>query len=195
MPGPARSSGRSRALVIFGALCLVGIAGIAIAARDDSSADELVGATDGSTVVTAASELAVTTPATDAATSTTIAPTTTVAPTTVASTTVPTTTLPSGPELVPGFPVPADLDSFAAQLADDPSVIGRHGGEIEDKLARLLDEDSDRKRGDQARKLMDEVDRWVDDGSLAPPVADFLIEHLDPIADDGPGPGDGDDDD
>ena len=38
MPRPAGSTGRSRALVIFGALCLVGLAGIAIAARDEPSA-------------------------------------------------------------------------------------------------------------------------------------------------------------
>ena len=75
MPRPGGTSGRSRALVIFGALCLVGLAGIAIAARDEPSGSDLVAATNDST---AASEVALTTPATAEAT-TTIAPTTTVA--------------------------------------------------------------------------------------------------------------------
>ncbi len=53
MPRPGGTSGRSRALVIFGALCLVGLAGIAIAARDEPSGSDLVAATDGSTATTA----------------------------------------------------------------------------------------------------------------------------------------------
>jgi hypothetical protein len=174
------STGRSRAIVIFAALCLVGIAGIAIAARDDPSAGELVAATDDSTAATA-SEPAPTTPATDAAT-TTIAVTTTVAPT--------TTTLPPVAELVPGFPLPADLESFLAQLTADPSVVGNHGGEIERDLRHMLEEKSPRKQSDQAGKLIDHLEEWRDNGSLHPAVTDFLIPLIAPFDD-----RDGDDDD
>jgi hypothetical protein len=184
MPRPAGSTGRSRALVLFGILCLVGIAGIVLAARDNPSGSDLFAAATGST---APSEVALTTPATEPATTTTIVPTTTVAPTQP-----PTTTLPSVPVLVPGFPVPADLDTFLAQLSDDPSVIGPHGVDIEHELDRVLSERSDRKRADRARELIGHLDEWADDDSLSVVVADFLIERLAPLADDGPG---GDDDD
>jgi hypothetical protein len=182
MPRPAGTTGRSRALVIFGALCLVGLAGIAIAARDKPSGSDLVEATDGSNVTT---EVALTTPAT-AEVTTTIAPSTTVA------VTEPPTTPPGVPDLVPGFPVPADLATFLAQLGADPTLIGAHGGEIEDDLRHLLDEKSPRKQGDQAGKLIDHLDTWLDDGSLDPAVAAFIITHLDPIAGDVPGDDDQD---
>jgi eukaryotic-like serine/threonine-protein kinase len=174
MPRPAGTTGRSRALVIFGALCLVGLLGVAIAARDEPSGSDLVAATNDST---AASDVVVTTPAT--ATTTTIVPTTT---TTVAPATTPP---PVADELVPGFPVPADLETFLAQLSADPSVIGVHGEEIDNDLARLLDQSSPRKRGDQARELISHVEEWADDGSLHPAVADFLITELAPLADGG----------
>jgi hypothetical protein len=187
MPLPPGSTRRSRALVAFGALCLVGLATIVIAARDDPSANELVGATDNSTVATT-NEVAVTTPATaDAATSTTIAPTTTVAPTQP-----PTTTPPPVDELVPGFPVPVDIEDFLEQLAGDPSVIGSHGADIEDELDGVLDQRSPRKRADRARELIGHLEEWADDGGVNVDVADLLIEWLAPFAGDGPG-GDGDD--
>ena len=44
---------------------------------------------------------------------------------TVPPTEPPAPTAPPVDELVPGFPVPADLETFLAQLQNDPSVIGR----------------------------------------------------------------------
>ena len=92
------------------------------------------------------------------------------------------------PELVPGFPVPADLEAFLAQLADDPSVIGPRGEDVEDDLARLLDQNSPQ----QARRSSTRVDpttssEWADEGSVDPAVAEHLIAQLEPIASsDGP---------
>jgi serine/threonine-protein kinase len=184
MPRAAGSNGRSRALVIFGALCLVGLAGVAIAARDDSSGTDLLAAAD-STTAGISTEPGVATPATAAA-----EPSTTVS-TTVAPTQPPTTTLPTVPVLVPGFPQPANIDEFLEQLADDPSVLGPHGVDIESDLRRMLDERSDRKQTDRARELVDNLERWADDDSVDSLVAEVLIEFLAPFAGDGPG-GDGD---
>jgi serine/threonine-protein kinase len=188
MPRAAGSNGRSRALVIFGALCLVGLAGVAIAARDDSSGTDLLAATDSSTAG-ASTEPGADVPATAAAT-TPGEPSTTVA-TTVAPTQPPTTPLPTVQELVPGFPEPANIDEFLEQLADDPSVLGPHGVDIESDLRRMLDEKSDRKQANHARELVDDLERWADDGSVAAAAAELLIEYLAPFAGDGPG-GDGD---
>jgi hypothetical protein len=193
MPRAAGSNGRSRALVIFGALCLVGIAGVAIAARDDRSGTDFLAATDSSTVG-ASTEPGVATPATAAATTPAETPTTIVASTVAVTTVAPTTTLPTVPVLVPGFPAPANIDEFLEQLAEDPSVLGPHGVEIERDLRRTLDEKSDRRQADHARKLIGDLERWTDDGSVDSLVAEVLIEFLAPFAGDGPG-GDGDDDD
>ncbi|HEX4981362.1 MAG TPA: serine/threonine-protein kinase [Ilumatobacteraceae bacterium] len=180
MPRPAGSTGRSRALILFGILCLVGIAGIALAARDDPSGNDLFAATTDSA---APSEVAQTTPATEPTATTTIVPTTT----TVAPTQPPTSTVPTVQVLVPGFPVPVDIEDFLDQLADDPSVIGTHGVDIEHELDRVLRERSDRKQADRAAELIRNLRDWADDESLAVVVADFLIERLAPFAGDGQG--------
>ncbi len=185
----AGSTRRPRAMAVFGALCLVGIAAIVFAARDDRTGREFVATTDTSTV-DAASEAELTTPATAAAaeTSPTIAVTTTVAPTAP-----PTTTLPPVVELVRGFPVPANIDGFLAQLAGDPSVLGVHGVDIEQELDGVLGQKSPRKQADRARELIGHLEDWSDEGSLDTTVAEFLVELLAPFAGDGPG-GDGDGD-
>ena len=79
--------------------------------------------------------------------------------------------------------MPADLESFLAQLTADPSVVGAHGGEIERDLRHMLEEKSTRKQSDQARRLIDHVEEWRDNGSLDPAVTDFLVPLLAPIAD------------
>jgi hypothetical protein len=191
MPRAAGSSGRSRALIIFGALCLVGIAGVAIAARDDPTANELVRSTNTSTAGSA-SDVALT--ETTAAASTTITPTTTTSTTTTTvppTTTVPTPTTLSVAELVPGFPIPDTVQAFLAQLQGDPSAIGPRGFDVENELDRMLRERSDRKQAERARELIAHLDEWAGDDGVEVVVADYLIELLEPFAD----RGDGDDDD
>jgi hypothetical protein len=184
MPRAAGSSGRSHALIIFGALCLVGIAGVAIAARDDPVVNELVGATNTSPAGSA-SDVALT--ETTAAPSTTITTTSTTTTTTVP----PTTTVAPVAELVPGFPIPDTVQAFLAQLQGDPSVIGPRGVDVETELDRMLRERSDRKQAERARELIAHLDEWAGEGGVEVVVADYLIGLLEPFAD----RGDGDDDD
>ena len=115
----ARRDG-SRALVIFGALCLVGLAGIAIAARTTSRRQ----ASSSRPPMTPRSGRArprVTTPATTPVTESTAV--VTVAPT-VATDRTARAHCATVDELVPGFPVPADIEVFLVQLQNDPTVIG-----------------------------------------------------------------------
>ena len=187
MPHPPGSTRRSRALVAFGALCLVGLAVIAIAARsDEPSASELVAAADDTTVGT--SEAAVTTPTTTPVTESTAV--VTIAPT-VPPTEPPAPTAPPVDDLVPGFPVPADIEVFLVQVQNDPTVIGASGIDVQHELERVLREKSRRKRADRANELIDHLDEWADSGTIEPVVAEFLVELLAPYAGDGPG-GDGD---
>jgi eukaryotic-like serine/threonine-protein kinase len=189
MPSPTGRTGRGRALAVFGALCVVGIAGIVFAARDDRTGRDFVGATDDSTVGTSIEVAA--TPAATAAATAPITESTTIA--TVALTPPPTIAPPPVDSLVPGFPVPANIDAFLAQLAGDPSVIGPHGEDIEQELDRMLRERSDRKQADRADELIRHLEEWADDDSLEVVVADFLIDLLEPFAGDGDGGDDGDD--
>ena len=182
MPQPPGATRRSRALAAFGVLCLLGLGGIVVAARDDDpSASELVAAADSSSVT--AGDVALTTPATTPVTEP--AAIVTVAPT------EPPTTAPPVAELVPGFPVPADLAAFLAQLQNDPTVIGARGIDVQHELERVLNERKDRKQADRARELIAHADEWADEGTVDPTVAEFLVELLAPYAGDGPG-GDGD---
>jgi eukaryotic-like serine/threonine-protein kinase len=191
MPHPPGATRRPRALAIFLVLCVIGILAIVLALRDEPSGTDLVSATDTSAAASAA-DIALTAPATPA-TDTTAAAVATVAPTTVAPTTPPTA--PAVDELIPGFPVPPDLDTFLAQLEGDPSKIGQHGVEVERELERILGERSDRKRGERARELIAHAEDWAEEGNLDATVADHLIDLLAPIAGDGNGNGNGDDDD
>jgi serine/threonine-protein kinase len=199
MPRPPGATRRPRALAIFLGLCVIGLAAMAVALRDDPSDGDLVSATD-TTGAASAADIALTTPSTTVALDTTAVAA--VAPETVTPT-VPATeppaptaaTAPAVDELVPGFPVPPDLESFHAQLARDPSLIGRHGVEVERELAKVLDERSDRKRGDRARELIAHADDWSEEGTLDVAVAEHLIALLEPLAGNGEGEGEGEGDD
>ena len=58
----------------------------------------------------------------------------------------------------------------------------------------MLDQNSPKKRGDQARELIRHLEEWADQGGVNPVVAEHLIAQLEPIASsDRPGPGDDDD--
>ena len=194
MPNPPSTTRRPRALAIFLALCVIGILAIALALRDEPSGTDLVSATD-TTGASSAADIALTAPATTLAPDTTAA---IVAPDTVAPATVAPTAPPTEPavdELVAGFPVPPDLETFLAQLEDDPSVIGQRGVDVAAELDRIVGERSDRKLAERARELTAHADEWADEGTLDATVADHLIGLLEPIADEGSGRGDGDDDD
>ncbi len=130
---------------------------------------------------------ATTTPVTTAAPTT--ATPTTVAPTTVAPT-VPPTTTPPPPELIPGFPLPADIDMFLAILATNPDLAGPRGDELAEELDSLLTNN----RGnfeDRKAELMDRIEEWRDDGELDPIVAAAALALIDDLdKQDGRGRGD-----
>ena len=193
MPQPPGSTRRPRALAIFVILCVVGIGALALAIRDQPAGTDLVSATE-TTAAADSGDVAPTAPAVttlfEAVIADTVAPTT-VAPDTVAPTAPPAPTTPPVAELVRGFPVPADLETFHAQLEADPSVIGPRGVDVEHELGRVIGERSDRKQASRARELIAHVDEWADDGTVATAAAEHLIVLLEPIAD----RGDDDDDD
>src|SRR6478735_8130357 len=118
---------------------------------------------------TAAAEVATTLAATTIP-PTTIPPTT-VAPTTAAPPTAPPTTLPPPPpELIPGFPLPADVGAFLAILAANPGLVGPRGDDLAEELDNLLTNNRG-KFEDRKAELMDRIEEWRDDGELDPIVA------------------------
>ena len=118
---------------------------------------------------TAAAEVATTLAATTIP-PTTIPPTT-VAPTTAAPPTAPPTTLPPPPpELIPGFPLPADVGAFLAILAANPGLVGPRGDDLAEELDNLLTNNRG-KFEDRKAELMDHIEEWRDDGELDPIVA------------------------
>ena len=129
---------------------------------------------------------------------TTVAPTT-VVPTTVAPTTVAPTAPPTTPpltELIPGFPIPADIDEFLDILENDPNIVGPRGEDLLEQLDEVLTQ----RRGnfeDNKNEMTDRIEEWRDDGELDPVVAVAAIAFLDAVDEprrgNGNGNGGGDD--
>ncbi len=143
---------------------------------------------DASTTSAPAAPL-VTSPVTATTTPVTTAAPTTVAPTTVAPTAPPTTT-PPPPELIPGFPLPTDIDMFLAILAANPDLVGPRGDDLAEELDRLLT-DSRGKFEDRKAELMDRIEEWRDNGELDPIVAAAALALVDDLEkQDGRGGGD-----
>ncbi|HUF85285.1 MAG TPA: protein kinase [Acidimicrobiia bacterium] len=102
--------------------------------------------------------------------------------TTTSSTTTTTTTT---------TPVPDTIDELIATLAADPDAFGEKGEDLLDKLQKVQEEQNP----EEAGKLIEEIDKWVDEGQLDPATGALAQQLLAPLAaqpsEDGRGPGDG----
>ena len=99
-------------------------------------------------------------------------PTIAAEPTTTSSTTT-TTTPPTTTT-----PEPQTIDELIALLAADPDAFGEKGEDLLDKLQEVQDEQD----GEKAAKLIEEIDKWVDEGQLDPEVGSQAQQLLVPLA-------------
>ncbi len=189
----------SRMAASIGAVVLLlGIGAYVLGRGDDSTSDA---ATDSNEAVALEIETSVEAAAVTSVPGITIpptAPSATPAPTTVASTTLPPTTPAPPTEIIPGFPIPIDVQQFLATIDANPDLVGERGEELAKELDRVLRERPNR-IAQRADDLRDRVEQWVDDEELDPAIAGVTIVYLDEAiaanpAPEGPGPG-GDDDD
>ena len=182
-----------RRVRIAGVVAAVAVVALALAAAlgpGDSLDDSVTTSAPAAPIVTSAP---VTTAPVTTVVPTTVAPTT-AAPTTVAPTAPPTT--PPLTELIPGFPIPADIDEFLDILENDPNIVGPRG----DDLLEQLDDVLTQRRGnfeDNKDEMSDRIEEWRDDGELDPVVAAAAIAFLDAVDEprrgNGNGNGNGDD--
>jgi serine/threonine-protein kinase len=117
-------------------------------------------------------------------TATPLGPTTAAGPTAiepVATTTLPTTA-PIVAEIIPGFPLTDDLETFLSQLQQDPALVGPAGDELAEGLGRVLRENSARKRRDGAAALTGQLANWVTAQQMDPAIAQALTQLLAPVA-------------
>lgn len=97
---------------------------------------------------------------------------------TVVASTGPPPVTPAPPvELIPGFPVPVDIDEFLRFLEADPDLVGSKGSDLARELEKVLDRDD--ARSDGADKLRETVDGWTRDGELDPVIAATVVDLLD----------------
>ncbi len=97
-------------------------------------------------------------------------PTVVAEPTTSSSTTTSTTTTTT--------PVPDTIDELIALLAANPEAFGEKGDDLLDKLQEVQDDQD----AEKAAKLIEEIDKWVDEGQLDPDVGALAQELLLPLA-------------
>ena len=185
--GEERRRRRQTRRVAIGVVLAVvlGVAVLVALTRDNGTSD--AGSALTTTVAPVLDPVATTTaaaPTTAAPTTTpTTAAPTTATPTTVAAPpTVPVTSAPAGPvELIPGFPLPADIDEFLATLQDDPELAGARGKDLAKELDKLLGEAPGR-FDDRRDALIAHVEEWRDAGELDDTIAAealVLLEALD----------------
>ncbi len=186
---------RVRTAGVVAALAVAALVVAAALGPGDSLDDTVTTSAPAKPIVTSAP--VTTAPATTAA-PTTVAPTT-AAPTTVAPTTVAPTAPPTTPpltELIPGFPIPADIDEFLDILENDPNIVGPRGEDLLEQLDEVLTQ----RRGnfeDNKNEMTGRIEEWRDDGELDPVVAVAAIAFLDAVDEprrgNGNGNGGGDD--
>ena len=138
---------RVRIAGVVAALAVVALALAAALGPGDSLDDSVTTSAPAAPIVTSAP---VTTAPVTTAVPTTVAPTT-VAPTTVAPTAPPTT--PPLTELIPGFPIPADIDEFLDILGNDPNIVGPRGDDLLEQLDDVLSAAPWELRGQQGRNV------------------------------------------
>jgi len=179
---------RVRTAGVVAALAVAALVVAAALGPGDSLDDTVTTSAPATPIVTSA-------PVTTAA-ATTVAPTT-VAPTTVVPTTVAPTAPPTTPpltELIPGFPIPADIDEFLDILENDPNIVGPRGEDLLEQLDEVLTQ----RRGnfeDNKNEMTDRIEEWRDDGELDPVVAVAAIAFLDAVDEPRRGNGNGGGDD
>jgi eukaryotic-like serine/threonine-protein kinase len=101
-------------------------------------------------------------------TTTSSTPTTTTTPPTT-TTTPPTTTM---------TPVPDTIDELIALLAANPGAYGEKG----EDLMKKLQEVQEKQNGEEARKLIEEIDKWVSGGELDGEIGALAQQLLTPVA-------------
>lgn len=101
--------------------------------------------------------------------------TTAVTTTTAASTT--TTTAPATTTTAP----PLTVGAVADLLATDPDAYGEKGRDLLDKLQKVQSESPD-KQAEEARKAIEEIGKWIDEGELDPTMGQRAISVLEPLA-------------
>jgi len=202
---PGRSSRASRAwwLALF-VLAAIAAGAVAIAAGDDADGDRIGPSTQPGTAVTTATRQGGGVPATQppatepVETPAPTEPPPTEPPPTEPPPTEPPPTEPPPTEPLPTEPVPTepptptDLDELLGTLGDG-TALGESGPELVDDLGEVLDRDG-ADQAEQARKLLDDIEKWDEDGELGPGVADLARSILEPIAAQAGGDGDGDGD-
>jgi hypothetical protein len=187
-----RKQWRVAGLIIVVALVLGGFF-LAFAGDDDRAPGTDASATSALPVNLPPATVPVdTTPTTVAATT---VPPTTLAPTTLPPTTVAPTTVPPPTEIIPGFPIPIDLEQFLLTLDSDPDLVGQRGEDLAKELERVLDERPNR-IGARAEELRNRIEEWVREEEIDPAVAAVTIMFLDELiaTNPSPGPGPGEDD-
>ncbi len=112
-------------------------------------------------------------------------PTTTAVPTTEAPTTVPTTTTSLRPT-VPPTTLPSTIDALVATLAANPDAYGPHAKDLLTSLQQIQ-RASAKKPGDKsvqmdAAKTIDEVGKWMADGTLDRTIGTVALQLLQPYA-------------
>jgi tRNA A-37 threonylcarbamoyl transferase component Bud32 len=190
-----RRQWRVAGLIMVAALVL---GGLFVAFADDEASDA---GSDASATSALPVDLPPATIPPDTTPTTTLPPTiapTTLPPTTLAPTTLAPTTVPPPTEIIPGFPIPVDLEQFLVTLESDPDLAGREGEELSKELERVLDERPNR-IGERAEELRKRIQEWVREEKLDPAVAAVAIVFLDELIATNPSPGpgadsDGDDD-
>jgi hypothetical protein len=117
-------------------------------------------------------------------------------PTTLPPTTLAPTTLPPPTEIIPGFPIPVDVEQFIATIDSNPDLVGRRGEELAKELERVLDERPNR-IAERADELRNRIEDWVREEEIDPAIAGVAIVFLDEVIATNPaparGPGDADD--
>jgi serine/threonine protein kinase len=100
---------------------------------------------------------------TTSTTTTTTPPTTTTTPPTTTTTLV--TTIP---------PRPRTIGELIALLAAGPDAFGEKGNDVLKKLVEV----QEKQDGDEAAKLLEEIDKWVGEGKLDPQIGSFARDVL-----------------
>ena len=101
----------------------------------------------------------------------------------------PTTTRPPAPPttIAPPATLVASIPQLIALLAPNPDAYGDRGSNLYDKLVHLQEERASHGDGsphvrDEARDLLDDVNKWLDEGRLNAAIGAEAIRLLTPLA-------------
>ncbi|HWB72437.1 MAG TPA: protein kinase [Egibacteraceae bacterium] len=85
---------------------------------------------------------------------------------------------------------PRDLPGLIALLSENPEAYGDKGPDLLERLEKVNERSAD-EQAREARKTIEETEKWVQEGQLDPEIGALAVELLEPIAadasDEGPG--------